>query len=276
MATPIVVYRRDGESSPNTRLSAGRRAPRPPPQPDRPRPGTGDASSAAAGTRLRPAAARMRLRADRHDRGAAFRKARRRQSARAAVSAAPPRTTPRDLVELAEEARDEQVGRPAVESRRRRRPAPGCPARISAMRSAMRIASSGSCVTIDAGHPALAQHMQRVLAHLVAQAAVEAGERLVHQQHARARRHRARQRHALLLAARQHVRIGVGVVRRGRRGRARAAPRARLLAFGSAFRPNMTLARWSDAGTARSPGTSARRRAAPAARTVAARRPRGR
>ena len=58
-----------------------------------------------------------------------------------------------------------------------------------------------------AGDAAFAQHMQHVLAHLVAQAAVEAGERLVHQQHARARRDRARERDALLLAAREHVRI---------------------------------------------------------------------
>ena len=43
--------------------------------------------------------------------------------------------------------------------------------------------------------------------------AIETGKRFVHQQHARPRRDRARERDALLLAARQHMRIDVGEMR---------------------------------------------------------------
>ena len=99
------------------------------------------------------------------------------------------------------------------------------PARISTIRSAMRIASSGSCVTTMVVAPGLPQDRDGLVADGVAHAPVEVGERLVHQQHAGARRDGARERDALLLAAGQGVRIFVGVVARGRRGtgRARAA-----------------------------------------------------
>ena len=75
----------------------------------------------------------------------------------------------------------------------------------------MNIASSASWVTISAGMPAGLQHVQRVVAHLVAQPGVEAGEGLVEQQRLRPRRQRAGQRHPLLLAAGEHVRIGAGI-----------------------------------------------------------------
>ena len=63
----------------------------------------------------------------------------------------------------------------------------------------------------QAGRPRLAQQRERLVLDLLAQLDVEPGERLVHQHHRRPRRDRAGQRHALLLAARQNVRVVVGV-----------------------------------------------------------------
>ncbi len=63
----------------------------------------------------------------------------------------------------------------------------------------------------QAGGAGLAQQRQRLLLHGLAQLHVEAGERLVHQHHGRTRHERAGERHALLLAAREHVRMGVAV-----------------------------------------------------------------
>ena len=57
----------------------------------------------------------------------------------------------------------------------------------------------------------VAQQRQRLLAHLGAQGGVQRGERLVEQHQLRRGRQRAGQRHPLLLAARQRVRIGPGV-----------------------------------------------------------------
>ena len=53
----------------------------------------------------------------------------------------------------------------------------------------------------DRGRVRLVQDGERLLAHALSEPRVEARERLVHQQHARARRDRAGKRHALLLAA---------------------------------------------------------------------------
>jgi hypothetical protein len=64
----------------------------------------------------------------------------------------------------------------------------------------------------DRGRADLLQQRHGLVAHHIAQTAVEIGEGLVHQQHAGPRRHSAGQRDALLLAARQHVRIGLGEV----------------------------------------------------------------
>ena len=56
------------------------------------------------------------------------------------------------------------------------------------------------------------QDGERLLAHLLSEARVEPRERLVHEQHARARRDGARERHALLLAAGEDVRILAGIM----------------------------------------------------------------
>ncbi len=79
------------------------------------------------------------------------------------------------------------------------------------MRSAIRIASSGSCVTTIGRGAGLAQDRHGLVADRVAQAPVEVGERLVHEEHARTRRDRARQRHPLLLAAGEDMRVIGGV-----------------------------------------------------------------
>src|SRR5690606_15707193 len=63
----------------------------------------------------------------------------------------------------------------------------------------------------DRRRPALLQDGQGFGADLVAQARIEPGKRLVHQQDRRAGRQRPRQGDALLLTARQHMRIGVGI-----------------------------------------------------------------
>ena len=57
----------------------------------------------------------------------------------------------------------------------------------------------------------LAQDRHGLVADRVAQAPVEVRERLVHEEDARTRRDRARQRHALLLAAGEDMRIIGGV-----------------------------------------------------------------
>ena len=54
---------------------------------------------------------------------------------------------------------------------------------------------------------------QQFVLHLAARQRVECGERLVHQQYIRLHRHAARDRHALLHAAGQRMRIAVGEVR---------------------------------------------------------------
>src|SRR5690606_22738581 len=54
---------------------------------------------------------------------------------------------------------------------------------------------------------ARAYELERAAAHVVAKSTVEARKRLVHQKHARLRRHRAQQRNALTFAARKLMRI---------------------------------------------------------------------
>jgi hypothetical protein len=78
----------------------------------------------------------------------------------------------------------------------------------------------------DRGGARLMQDGERLFAHLLAEARVEPRERLIHEQHARARRDRARERHALLLAAGENMRILAPHHRRGRRARARRRPAA--------------------------------------------------
>ena len=107
------------------------------------------------------------------------------------------------------------------------------------IRSPTRIASSASWVTSSVGVPASRSSGQRLVAHLRAQRGVQGRERLVEQHQLRLRRQRPGQRHPLLLAAREGVRIGAGVgahVDRGqqlghallarRAGRGRCSPKA--------------------------------------------------
>ena len=56
------------------------------------------------------------------------------------------------------------------------------------------------------------QDGEGLLAHLLAQPRIEAGERLVHEQHRGPRRDGARERDALLLAAGEDMGIGVGIM----------------------------------------------------------------
>ena len=113
---------------------------------------------------------------------------------------------------------------------------------MSTIRSAMRIASSGSCVTTMVVAPVSRRMRHRLVPDGVAHPAVEVGERLVHQQHAGARRDRAGQRDPLLLAARKHVRKVPGVALQPDAGE--RAPRRRLdIARGQASQPEGTLSR---------------------------------
>ena len=94
--------------------------------------------------------------------------------------------------------------------------------------------------------------------HLLAQLEVERAQRLVQQQHARPVDQRARQRHALALAARQLVRLAAAEAAERHHlqhllGRAPGAPASGTLRI---IRPiGDVLRRRSCAGTARSPGT---------------------
>ena len=72
---------------------------------------------------------------------------------------------------------------------------------ITAMRSAVVIASSWSWVTKIVVMPRLPLQREQLVAHLHAQLRVEVRQRLVEQQHLRLDREGARERDALLLAA---------------------------------------------------------------------------
>jgi hypothetical protein len=65
----------------------------------------------------------------------------------------------------------------------------------------------------DRGGARFAQDRKRVGPHRILETGIETGKRLVHQDHGRPRRKRTGQRHALLLAAGQHMRIFVGIMR---------------------------------------------------------------
>ena len=116
-----------------------------------------------------------------------------------------------DLVDLGEEAGDEQVGRLVVQHLG----VAGLHETAGAHHGDA-IADAHRLLRIvrddDRGGARLAQQRQRLLLHRLAQLHVEAGERLVHEHHRRARDDGARQRHALLLAAGEDVRIFVGEV----------------------------------------------------------------
>ena len=82
--------------------------------------------------------------------------------------------------------------------------------RSIATRSPSAAASAKSCVTSSAGTSAVAQHRAELARRARARAGVERRQRLVEQQHVGLARERARERHALALAARQRARPGVG------------------------------------------------------------------
>ena len=168
----------------------------------------------------------------------------------------------------------------------RARPAARSARRASARsRSAMRIASSGSWVTSRTAVAFLLEDVERLVADAVAQPVVEAGEGLVHQQDRRPRRQRAGQRHALLLAARELVRILARRAAPGRPGRAaprpapaRAAPGPRRpkATFSATRRCGNSAKSWNirpmprpSGGTWRRPSETTRPSTATAARVLA-------
>ncbi len=116
----------------------------------------------------------------------------------------------RHLVEIAEEPRGEEIGGGGIEflrgpllddaARPHEHDPVGDPHRLL-----------GIMGHHDGGGAGFAQNRDRLVAHGVPHAAVEIGKRLVHQQHAGARRDGARQRDPLLLAARKRVGIFVRV-----------------------------------------------------------------
>ena len=83
---------------------------------------------------------------------------------------------------------------------------------MTTMRSAISIASCWSCVTITVVTRKRRLQVLDLGAQLLAHLGVERRQRLVEQQHRRLRRQRARERHALLLAAGQLMRILLGLV----------------------------------------------------------------
>ena len=108
---------------------------------------------------------------------------------------------------------------------------------ITAMRSDTAIASSWSCVTYTVRDREPPLQLADLLPHLDAQLGVEIRQRLVEQQHARPDDDRARERDALLLAARElagELLLVAGepderqhVADRARRSRRRACARTR-------------------------------------------------
>ena len=97
------------------------------------------------------------------------------------------------------------------------------PSRSTTTRSASATASATSWVMSTVVKPCSTPDARKQLVHLGAGQRIERAERLVEEQHAGPAHQRARQRHALLLAAGED---GRPVVARGRRGRHRRAPPA--------------------------------------------------
>ena len=112
-----------------------------------------------------------------------------------------------DQIDVADEVGDPARIRLLVDLRRRARPAPAGRAFITPMRSAIVIASSWSWVTMTKVSPSLLLQLHQLELGLLAQLPVERRQRLVEQQHARPLDQRARQRHALALAAGKLMRL---------------------------------------------------------------------
>ena len=137
-----------------------------------------------------------------------------------------------DEVGAADEARDEAAPRPAVEDVRR----------IDLLDAALvhhhdavgRHHRLGLVVRdVDGGDLELVVQAADLEAHLLAQVGVEVGQRLVEQQHLRLDHDGARQRHALLLAARQLGRIAALEARPSARRRGSRSTRRSISARGS-------------------------------------------
>src|SRR6185503_1616449 len=132
------------------------------------------------------------------------------------------------LVQVGEGARGEDILGRAVEVKR----IAGlydtpCPHQRHAVAHAHRLL--GVVGNDDRGGTRLMQDGERLLAHFFPKSRVETRERLVHQKHARAGRDGAGERHALLLAAGEDMRIFVGIV-----GEADAIQRRMSLGLGFA------------------------------------------
>ena len=84
---------------------------------------------------------------------------------------------------------------------------------MTAMRSDIVSASSWSCVTYTKVIPDIALDSLQLDLKLLAELEVERAERLVEQQHRGPVDERARERHALLLAARELARLALGLAR---------------------------------------------------------------
>ena len=117
------------------------------------------------------------------------------------------------------------------------------PSRMTATRSATASASSWSCVTNTVVMPS-SVWMRRISSRSCTRTfGVEGTERLVEQQHARARDEGAGERDALLLPARELVGEAIAVLGRGRRCRkdSRARSRRRAAATLRIRSPNSTF-----------------------------------
>ena len=147
---------------------------------------------------------------------------------------------------------------------------PSCsilPARMTAIWSAIVIASSWSCVTWTNVIPTSYWMPLQLELHLLSELQVERAERLVEEQHLRPVHERARERDPLLLAAGELPRLPLAERARGRRARGRRRPAS------SARRPSRPCGAGrtrrsrgsSGAGRARSFGTPCSRRACTAA-----------
>ena len=119
-----------------------------------------------------------------------------------------------EQIDRAEEVGDEAVRRLLVDLLAARRSGRCGPRSSPRCACAMLIASSWSCVTMRKVMPTRCWMRDELEARLLAQLAVERGQRLVEQQQLRLLDERARQRHALLLAARKLLRLARAEARR--------------------------------------------------------------
>jgi len=166
------------------------------------------------------------------------------------------------LVQVREGARGEDILGRAVEVKR----IAGlydtpCPHQRHAVAHAHRLL--GVVGNDDRGGTRLMQDGERLLAHFFAKSRVETRERLVHQKHARAGRDGAGERHALLLAAGEDMRIFIGVMGEpdaGERGKClgvrltageRAEPKGDVLQDGQMWEQREVLEHQPDAALLR-------------------------